>query len=67
MNFNAKKYYIKIRSRYNNASLINLLKKNRHYIFITKINITSTRIVTNINKHYSNVKNFKSFKKDYYK
>ena len=27
MNFNAKKYYIKIRSRYNNAFLFNLLKK----------------------------------------
>ena len=67
MNFNAKKHYIKIRSRYNNAFLFNLLKKNRHYIFIIKINVINMRIVININKHYSKVKNFYNFKNDRYK
>ena len=62
MNFNAKKYYIKVRLRYNNAFLNNFLKKNnRYYIFIIKINIM--KIVININKRYLNMKNFHDFKK----
>ena len=66
MDFDAKEHYMKVYSRYNNAFFINLLKKkNRYYTFIIKINVT--RIVININKYYSNVKNFKSFKKDRYK
>ena len=65
MNFDAKKYHIKVRSRYDNVFLINFLKEsNRHYTFITKINVT--RIVININKHYSNVNNFEGFKKNRY-
>ena len=68
MNFDAKKYYIKIRSRYNNAFFINFLKKsNRYYTFIIKTNVTNTKIIININKHYSNVKNFEDFKKNHYK
>ena len=68
MNFDAKKHYIKIRSRYNNASFINLLKKkNRYYIFIIETSVTNMKIIININKYYSNVKNFKSFKEDRYK
>ena len=68
MNFDAKKHYIKIRSRYNNAFFINLLKKNnRYYTSAIKINVTNTKIIININKHDSNVKNFKDFKKDRYK
>ena len=68
MNFDSKKHYIKVRSRYNNAFFINLLEKNnRYYIFIIKINVTNMKIVININKHYSNIKNFKDFKKDYHK
>ena len=68
MNFDAEKYYVKIRSRHNNVSFINLLKENnRYYTFVIKTDVTNTRIVININKHYSNVKNFKGFKKDRYK
>ena len=68
MNFDAKKHHIKIRSRYNNASLFNFLKKNnRHYTPIIKTNVTNTKTVININKYYSNVKNFENFKKDHYK
>ena len=37
MNFDTKKYYIKVRLRYNNAFFINFLKENnRYYIFIIK-------------------------------
>ena len=67
MNFDTKKHYIKIHLRYNNVFFINLLKENnRHYTFIIKTNVTNMRIVININKHYSNVKNFESFKENYY-
>ena len=66
MNFDAEEYYVKIRLRYNNVSLINLLEKNnRHYTFVTKIDVI--KIVININKHYSNVENFEDFKKDRHK
>ena len=68
MNFDIKKHYMKVRSRYNNVFFINFSKKNnRHYIFVIEINVINTRIVININKHYSNIKNFKGFKKDRYK
>ena len=68
INFDAKKHYIKVRSRYDNASLINLLKKNnRHYTFIIKTNVTNTKIIISINKHYPNIKNFENFKKDRHK
>ena len=57
---------MKVRLRYNNVFLINLLKENnRHYIFIIKINVA--KIVININKHYLNMKNFENFKEDRYK
>ena len=66
MNFDAKKHYIKIYLRYNNVFFINFLKKNnRYYTFIIKTNII--KIVININKYYSNVKNFEGFKKDRHK
>ena len=67
MNFDVKKHYIKVRSRYNNVFLINFLEKNnRHYISVIRINVINTKIVININKHYSNVKNFENFKEDHY-
>ena len=67
INFDVKEYYIKVRLHYNNVFFINLLKEsNRHYTFIIKINVMNMRIVININKHYSNVKNFENFKEDRY-
>ena len=67
INFDAKKYHVKVRSRYNSAFLINLLKRNnRYYIFVIKINVINMKIVININKHYSNVENFEGFKEDRY-
>ena len=68
MNFDAKEYHIKVRLRYDNISLINLLgENNRHYTFVIEINVTNMGIVININKHYSNVENFEGFKEDRHK